>query len=327
MPDAPRTDVRPPDDAPSNDAAMVDALTAAAERALAGVLEAWRARYGHVVADVRVARQGDGTPVLEGTVLVPAQRDALVRSVGGQLAAAGLDPARLPSAVVALTERAESEGWLRGVSTRPVPVRATATGDLSSELLPSDPPARRLTQVGDHTVVELADRTVGWVATADVTVLAPQHAPASVTAWRAGWAGAAQAASPGAWAEAVRPWLGVPYVLGGRSMSGIDCSAFVQHVVKAATGLGLPRHSSDQARFGFRVALDDVAAGDVVHVTHLERGTSHIVLVLGPTGAAATVAHACLDHGVVTVETLAAVLTRYAFRAARRFPPGYRGGA
>ncbi|MCC7019262.1 MAG: C40 family peptidase [Ardenticatenales bacterium] len=326
MPETTLTDPRPPDDGPSSDAAMVAAVTAAAERALVAVLEAWRARYGHVVADVRVARQADGTPVLAGTVLVPAQRDALVRSVGGQLTAAGLDPARLSNAVIALTERAESDGWLRGVTSRPVAVRATAAGALSSELLPSDPPARRLTQVGDHSVVELADRTVGWVATADVAALVPQHAPASVTAWRAGWAGTAQAVSPGAWSEAVRPWLGVPYVLGGRSTSGIDCSAFVQHVVKAATGLGLPRHSTDQARFGVRVALDDVGAGDVVHVTHIERGTSHVVLVLGPSGAAA-VAHACLDHGVVTVETLAGLLTRYAFRAARRFPPGYRGGA
>lgn len=318
----------PPASPPAADAnAPAAADAAAVARVLAGVLDAWRARYGTVVADLRVEARAAGGAVVAGTVLVPGQKDALRRSLDAGLAAAGIDPAGVPLAVEALTERPTSAGWLRGREAAPVAVLDAPGGAPATELLPSDPPARRLADVGDDVVVELADRTVGWVAVAAVDEVPSAHAPASVAAWRAGWAGEAGAASAAAWRAAVDRWLGVPYRLGGRSRGGIDCSALVQTVVKDAIGLGLPRHSRDQARFGVRVALGDVAAGDLVHLTHLERGASHVVLVLGPPGPSAAAAHACLDHAVVTVEPLSSILTRYGFRAARRFPPGYRGPA
>mgnify|MGYP001238725578 CR=1 FL=1 len=341
------------------------------ERLLAGVLDAWRARYGAVVADVRVVsaldrgavagdtahglRGGDGGdptdalggapatasprtspqppttqhlppsgPRIVGTVLVPGQRDALRRSLASGLAAAGCDPDSVAVDVEALTERATSDGWLRGRDAQPVPLLDRAGGATASELLPSDAPARLLATVGDAFVVELADRTVGWAAAAALDAVPAGLAPASVAAWRAGWAGVARPVAPGAWRAAVEPWLGVPYRLGGRSRSGIDCSAFTQTLVKDVAGLGLPRHSRDQARFGVRVGLGEVAAGDLVHLSHLERGASHVVLVVASGAGGVAAAHACLDHAVVTVESLAAILTRYAFRAARRFPSGYR---
>jgi len=308
----------PPGAAPG----VADAAVVA--RVLAGVLNAWRARYGTVVAELRVDAGPSGAPVVAGTVLVPGQREALRRSLDAGLAAEGVDPAAVPLAVEALTERPDSAGWLRGPGPAPVAILDAPGGAPATELLGSDPPARRLAMIGGDVVVELADRTVGWVAADAVDEVPAAHAPASVAAWRAGWAGEAGAASPAAWRAAVEPWLGVPYRLGGRSRGGIDCSALVQRVVKDAIGLGLPRHSRDQARFGVRVGLDEVAAGDLVHLSHLERGASHVVLVLGPAGPSALAAHACLDHAVVTVEPLTSILTRYAFRAARRFPPGYR---
>lgn len=305
--------------------AAADAAVVA--RVLAGVLDAWRARYGTVVADLRVDVDVSGAVAVAGTVLVPSQRDALRRSLDAGLAAAGVDPAAVALAVAALTEQTADAAWLRGRDAVPVAILDAPGGAPATELLGSDPPARRLAERGGDVVVELADRTVGWTAAAALVEVPAAHAPASVAAWRAGWAGEAGAASSAAWRAAVEPWLGVPYRLGGRSRGGIDCSALVQTLVKDVLGLGLPRHSRDQARFGVRVALGEVAAGDLVHLTHLERGASHVVLVLGPPWPSALAAHACLDHAVVTVEPLASILTRYAFRAARRFPPGYRSPA
>lgn len=311
----------------SPDPGTLPIVLSAASRALEAVLEAWRVRYGEVVADLRVEEGDDGAPVLRGSVLVPAQRDALVRSIGAQLAGMGVDADRLVIDVEALTERTATAAWLRPRGAAAA-VRAAIHGDLATELTAADAPARLLIERGDHAVVELADRTVGWVDRTDVDALPAAYAPASVAAWRAGWAGTARGAAPESWAAAVAPWLGVPYRLGGRTRAGIDCSAFVQHVVKEVTGLGLPRHSRDQSRFGARVALGDVRTGDVLFLSHLERGTSHVALVLAPSGgmvgAALGAAHACLDHAVVCVEPLEGLLSRYTFRAARRFPAGYQ---
>jgi cell wall-associated NlpC family hydrolase len=77
-------------------------------------------------------------------------------------------------------------------------------------------------------------------------------------------------------------WKGTPYAAGGDGPRGIDCSALVQHTLKAARGLELPRTADEQARIGSPVARGEVRAGDLVffktgardrHVgIYLERG-------------------------------------------------------
>jgi hypothetical protein len=56
---------------------------------------------------------------------------------------------------------------------------------------------------------------------------------------------------------------GTPYVWGGEKPGGFDCSGLVQYVYKQL-GVNLPRHSSDQARAGTAVALNDLRPGDLV---------------------------------------------------------------
>ena len=73
---------------------------------------------------------------------------------------------------------------------------------------------------------------------------------------------------------------GVPYVWGGDSPDGFDCSGFTQYVY-ARHGIRLPRQAADQYQVGARVGRDDVRAGDLVFFTTIASGASHVGLALG----------------------------------------------
>lgn len=58
-------------------------------------------------------------------------------------------------------------------------------------------------------------------------------------------------------------YLGVPYVWGGTSPSGFDCSGLVQYVYRQ-NGISLPRTSGAQAGVGYGVSLSEAQPGDIV---------------------------------------------------------------
>lgn len=61
-----------------------------------------------------------------------------------------------------------------------------------------------------------------------------------------------------------KQFLGVPYVWGGSTPSGFDCSGLTSYVYKNAVGVNLPRVASSQQGAGSRVSLSDLQAGDLI---------------------------------------------------------------
>ena len=58
-------------------------------------------------------------------------------------------------------------------------------------------------------------------------------------------------------------YLGIPYVWGGNTRRGLDCSAFVKNVY-SSIGVVLPRVSRDQAKVGRSVSLAAARKGDLI---------------------------------------------------------------
>lgn len=77
-----------------------------------------------------------------------------------------------------------------------------------------------------------------------------------------------------------KKYLGVPYVWGGSSPSGFDCSGFTQYVFDQ-NGVSLPRTADMQFEVGMPVRSDQLQPGDIVYFSTYEPGPSHDGIYLG----------------------------------------------
>lgn len=74
--------------------------------------------------------------------------------------------------------------------------------------------------------------------------------------------------------------IGVPYVFGGTSRSGFDCSGFTQYVFKGF-GISLPRTAAEQFNVGSSVSRAQLQPGDLVFFTTYASGASHVGIYIG----------------------------------------------
>jgi cell wall-associated NlpC family hydrolase len=88
-------------------------------------------------------------------------------------------------------------------------------------------------------------------------------------------------------------FLGTPYVFGGNTTSGFDCSSYVQHVF-AMVGVSLPRTADAQYDVG-RPAVGGPQPGDLVFFQTYTEGVSHVGIYLGN----GQFVHASSSHGVM----------------------------
>lgn len=77
-------------------------------------------------------------------------------------------------------------------------------------------------------------------------------------------------------------WIGTPYVYGGETKDGADCSGFVMMTYKNALGIKLPRTSADQGEFCERIDKKKLEVGDLVffHAGKSDR-VNHVGIYVG----------------------------------------------
>jgi cell wall-associated NlpC family hydrolase len=242
-------------------AATVARLEEAGVPARAGLVEAPADRVAWVLASVAEVRREPRhaaeqvTQVLQGEVLTPLLHEdgwMLVQAADGYV------------------------GWVRDWHLQAVSAstpeqfraRADARIDTACVALRAEP--RRDADAVGETILGT------WVATRGRDrAWAEIELPGGRTGWvpeatlrndTAAWPATAQSIL-----HMVRRFMGVPYLWGGRSPKGFDCSGLVQFVY-GLHGIALPRDSDQQARAG--LAVETPAAGDLIvfgreRVTHV----------------------------------------------------------
>lgn len=122
--------------------------------------------------------------------------------------------------------------------------------------------------VAEHVAAVAAERAAAEAAELAAARSAPAasrtNAAAADTAAASESAPApAQAADSGSIVDIAFRYVGTPYVYGGASPAGFDCSGFTWYVFQQA-GISIPRSSSAQRNAGTVISASEARAGDLV---------------------------------------------------------------
>jgi cell wall-associated NlpC family hydrolase len=80
--------------------------------------------------------------------------------------------------------------------------------------------------------------------------------------------------------KAVSPWMGTPYKIGGTTQNGVDCSGFVQEIIRVVWGKHAPRSSREQFEWAKPLEKGKHAGGDLVFFRIRGPKISHVGLML-----------------------------------------------
>ncbi|MDF2874032.1 MAG: NlpC/P60 family protein [Sporomusa sp.] len=80
--------------------------------------------------------------------------------------------------------------------------------------------------------------------------------------------------------KSAQKYMGVPYVWGGTTPDGWDCSGYTQYVMKE-NGITIPRTAAEQYSTGAAIEKSNLKVGDMVFFTTYKPGASHVGFYMG----------------------------------------------
>jgi len=143
-------------------------------------------------------------------------------------------------------------------------------GTLTQQAVETFQTSKKLTV--DGIVGPLTSAALNTAYTAEEAVVAAQHS-ATATAQRVALTNSIIATA--------ETYLGDPYLWGGTTAAGFDCSGFTQ-LVFSENGITLPRVSTDQFTVGTAVAFANMEPGDLIFFATETPGiVSHVGIYIG----------------------------------------------
>jgi cell wall-associated NlpC family hydrolase len=238
----------------------------AADNRLAVETTAARRRYAATERRTRATEQRRAVAVSQldsqrqqiGSML--AQRRQLLSSIQSEVATLKVQEARRQAALAAQARArlAQEQELLR----RQADARAAAARRAAAH--PAAKPAPAVAPAAGTTTTATPAPTPTTTSTPAAPTPAPTPGPTNVAG------GHPEAAT------IAMKYLGIPYVWGGASPSGFDCSGLVMYVY-AQLGISLPHYAAAQYGLGTPVSRDQLQPGDLVFFD----GLSHVGIYIG----------------------------------------------
>ncbi len=199
-------------------------------------------------------------------------------------------------------------GWTRDLLDQP-------NGRRTTQITDTDRWIRRLYVAEPWGLYQTPDLAMGWSDDKDLAELSERYP--STNPWQAIVRAAAGACldnvlSISHLVDIATELQDTPYLWGGRSIGGLDCSGLTQRIF-FKLGIMLPRHSKSQRKCGRRIPLRELSPGDLIFAVGKANDLHHVAVML-PDG----VQHACLTEKRVILESTTEFQGRYRIIAIRR---------
>ncbi|MBV4418978.1 C40 family peptidase [Clostridium tyrobutyricum] len=142
--------------------------------------------------------------------------------------------------------------------------KTVAVAAINVQKIRNDAPKITTTDTKSQTAVKTYSQTADHVSSEKTSqIVSSQASNTQATASNQSSSNTQSTVSSNSIVAYASNFLGTPYVWGGTTPAGFDCSGFVQYVY-AHFGISLPRVSQDQQNVGTPVSRSDLQPGDLV---------------------------------------------------------------